>query len=236
MQNIKKNEHLVLLAPIWHTCLTALVLVGLPLIGASKFMHSTQYLHDFFIQNKELLYFFGLLAEWGGAGLVYLGLYINKIPLSIIIGVSTLEERAYDIALSIGAFLLIIFSTATFTMIFHPVRTNSIDIYPKTAVQFYFLFLLLVSGGITEELIFRGYFLQQFTFLFKSGFSAVILQASLFSLSHGFHEGIGDACNKFIMGVILGCVAYKRKSLASPIITHCALNALGAIAIMLNVH
>jgi membrane protease YdiL (CAAX protease family) len=226
-----------LIAPRWHTGLMLLIFSVLPVVSAFRLKGEDHRAPPLFLSsNRELVYIAALVVEWGVFALVYMGLFLQKTPLSVLIG-KTREDKSdlkRDIALGIGGAVLVFCSTATLVYLFGPFDPHDIDIYPKTAVQFYFFFLMLVSGGFTEEVIFRGYFLKQLKYFFKSDSVSVLLQALLFAIAHGLDESVPGIFNKFLTGLLFGYIAYKTNRLMPTIVAHCGLNAAAAILIFVK--
>jgi uncharacterized protein len=93
---------------------------------------------------------------------------------------------------------------------------------------------MLVSGGFTEEVIFRGYFLKQLKYFFKSDSVSILLQALLFAIAHGLDESMPGIFNKFLTGLLFGYIGYKTNRLMPTIVAHCGLNAAAAILIFVK--
>jgi len=78
---------------------------------------------------------------------------------------------------------------------------------------------LSISAGIAEEIVFRGYFQAQFEALTGRRWVALLMQAALFGVAHGY-QGF-EACSKIALyGLLFGAVAMWRKSLRPGIIAH----------------
>jgi membrane protease YdiL (CAAX protease family) len=229
------DESPALIAPLWHTGLgIALILIVVLVSALSSHKQPLPKPHSFpFAEYKELFYIALLFAEGALFALVYAGLYIQKMPLAVLIGKPWDDSRDIirDIAIAVGLIVLIFCLTGLTAYLFGPVDRDQVDtaMLPKTAVQFYFFFLALVAGAAGEEVIFRGYFLKQITFLFKSETAAIVLQGLLFSLAHGGQRGPW-LFQKFLIGLFFGYIAVKRKSLMPTIVAHCGINAFAAIA------
>jgi uncharacterized protein len=79
--------------------------------------------------------------------------------------------------------------------------------------------ILSVIAGIAEEFVFRGYLLRQLEALSGSAAVAVIGQAALFGVSHGY-QGL-DACLRITaFGILFGIVAKWRRGLRPGMIAH----------------
>jgi membrane protease YdiL (CAAX protease family) len=82
-----------------------------------------------------------------------------------------------------------------------------------------------ILGPVTEELVFRGLSLG---YMKKSGtfFSANLVQALLFA---GFHLNMLQASYAFLLGLVLGLVAYRTGSVMLTILLHMAFNTSSLI-------
>ncbi len=90
------------------------------------------------------------------------------------------------------------------------------------------LLLILVVAPICEEITFRGLMLSRF----QKGMPivvAVILQSVFFALSHG---NVFQMAYAFIMGIILGFMVIKYKSILVTIIFHVTFNFVGSIGFL----
>jgi membrane protease YdiL (CAAX protease family) len=79
--------------------------------------------------------------------------------------------------------------------------------------------VLSLSAGFAEELVFRGYFQAQFHALTRSAPIALVLQAILFGVTHGYKGG--RACVTITLyGLLMGALARARGSLRPGMIAH----------------
>ena len=125
-----------------------------------------------------------------------------------------------------------------FTFVFGPIEYYAQGFHgslPPKLVQILIVVSLAVSAGFCEEVICRGYFLQQFLRWSDSKAVAVGLQASLFSLAHGSNQTPMGFVHKFLLGVLFGVVAVRRHSLIPGIIAHAGVNSMIGIAAVLVV-
>jgi uncharacterized protein len=219
-----------LIAPLWHTSLLSFLFLVLAAITLLK-PHQAVSPHPFHPEYLSLIYVVALIAQWGLFALVYAGLFNRQAQLAALIGNRWKNswDGIRDVLLGMGAVVLIFVVAALLFYALGSWAEHDLILNPRTAVQFYFFFLFLVSGGYAEEVIFRGYFLKQFTCLFRSEAISVLLQAVLFALAHGLGSQSGF-CYRLFIGLLFGYVAIKRKSLLPGIIAHCTLNAIAAIA------
>ena len=87
---------------------------------------------------------------------------------------------------------------------------------------------LSCAAGFAEELVFRGYLTRQFAAWTRSPWLAVLLQAGLFGISHGY-QGV-TACLKIaVFGALFGIAARWRRGLRPGIIAHAATDILAGL-------
>jgi len=78
---------------------------------------------------------------------------------------------------------------------------------------------LSISAGVAEEIVFRGYFMRQMRALTGRTWVALLLQAAIFSVAHGY-QGV-SACVKIAgFGMLFGLVALWQRNLRACIIAH----------------
>ena len=88
--------------------------------------------------------------------------------------------------------------------------------------------MVSVAAGLAEEITFRGYFQRQAIAITSSPALAIIAQAVLFGVSHGY-QGLASCVRITIYGLLLGVVAYWRKNLRPGIIVHAWTDVAGGI-------
>jgi hypothetical protein len=90
---------------------------------------------------------------------------------------------------------------------------------PRSAMEIFLWIAVSISAGICEELVFRGYLQRQFEAFTHSRWIALILQAALFGISHGY-QGV-EACMKIVaFGGLFGLIALYRGSLRPGMMAH----------------
>ena len=201
-----------LIAPLWHTGLLSLFFLAWSTITLFKPDRTAGH-HPFPAEYLSLVYLAGLILQWGLFALGYAGLFNRQTALHALIGNrwNNSWDIIRDVLLGLSAVVLALFAAVVlfYALGFRVEHSSILD--PKTAVQFYFFFLFLVSGGYAEEVIFRGYFLKQFTSLFQSKAISLLLQAVLFALAHGLGS-LSGFCYRLFIGLLMGCIAIKRKA------------------------
>ncbi|QHN04891.1 CPBP family intramembrane metalloprotease [Granulicella sp. WH15] len=100
---------------------------------------------------------------------------------------------------------------------------------PHTPLEFVLWLLLSMTAGFCEELIFRGYLLQQFTAWTRRPVLAVILSSAIFGAVH-LYEGVGAMLPLMALALLFGFIARQRKGdLRAVMIAHALQDFLVAI-------
>jgi len=79
--------------------------------------------------------------------------------------------------------------------------------------------LLSLSAGFCEEVVFRGYFQTQLRALWGHAVPAIIGQAVIFGIAHGY-QGLRHVVVIAVFGALFGLLAHWRRSLVPGITAH----------------
>ena len=132
-----------------------------------------------------------------------------------LLGISNIEGNGKFIYYFIRGFLL---STILISLILFPIITAQWGTWiGRLSIEIILNAIFLIIGiGFAEELIFRGWLLEEFKkqFGFKK---AIILQASLFSIVHigfdlPFWQMISILTGLFLLGILLSLIRLKDKN------------------------
>ena len=93
------------------------------------------------------------------------------------------------------------------------------SLMPRTPLEVALWIVLSLSAGFSEELLFRGYLQERFQALTGSAALAVLLQAALFGVSHGY-QGLRPCLRITVYGLLFGALARWRRSLRPGMIAH----------------
>ncbi len=100
------------------------------------------------------------------------------------------------------------------------VQTPTTPYHPPSGFAEVSLWILLsVSAGVCEEIIYRGYFQQQFRATTRSVAVAVILQGLLFGLLHAY-QGWKQVVMIAALGILYGALVAWRRNLRASMIAH----------------
>ena len=106
-------------------------------------------------------------------------------------------------------------------------RVNHTDaLLPRGHLEVVLWVLVALTAGVCEELVFRGYLLEQYSRLAGSRTAAAILQAVLFGISHGY-QGWESMVTISVFGAIAAAAVVARRNVMPMIVAH-ALTDLSA--------
>jgi hypothetical protein len=101
-----------------------------------------------------------------------------------------------------------------------PDQAKSVGAFlPRSLVEISLWIALSLTAGFCEELVFRGYFQRQFGALTRNRAAALLLQAVLFGVAHGY-QGIAAIIKITLFGVLYGALALWRRSLRPGMVAH----------------
>lgn len=132
------------------------------------------------------------------------------------------------------SWLIIILTQAIFMILFfsetiNEEGTSSSEIIEISPLNFLILFLaLVIVKPILEEIIFRGGIFQTLENIFNTPI-ALIGSSAIFMLAHSFTPLIMPGI--FVMGLILGYLYKKHRSIYAPIILHMFINGVNVITV-----
>jgi uncharacterized protein len=173
--------------------------------------------------NRSVLYI-GLIAmESALIFLVWRGIRATGTSLRDLIGGRWKSPRDVirDILIAIALWIVLILAASTW----HALRGGGelpgfvSDIFPRSPVEIALWIALSIAAGVAEEILFRGYCQRQLEALTKNVWIAMVLQAVLFGVSHGY-QGIGAMLRITVLALAFGFVAVTRRSLRPGIIAH----------------
>jgi membrane protease YdiL (CAAX protease family) len=90
--------------------------------------------------------------------------------------------------------------------------------------------VLSLSAGICEEIVFRGYLQRQLTALSGSTTLAILAQAVLFGIAHGY-EGFGAVIQIALYGLVIGLLAKWRGNIRAGVLAHAAWDLVAGLAL-----
>jgi membrane protease YdiL (CAAX protease family) len=214
-----------LVAPLWHTGL----LLFLLLVPLSWWLPIKKMFVDVEHANTGLLYLMQLESQWVLFFITVLGLMARRTSFQDLVGERWRNESDFFRDTGFGLVLVILNVLITLLIVFavHPTRQEPTDpLSPHTMSQLAGFIPIALTAGFSEEVMFRGYLQRQLYALTKSYGMAIVVQAVVFSLSHGYTLSLDNLTAKFIAGLLYGTFALYRKSLLPGMLGHAAIDCL----------
>jgi membrane protease YdiL (CAAX protease family) len=173
-----------------------------------------------------------ILAQWALLYYVWkVGLRRTGTKLSELIGGrwAGITDVLRDVALAVGLWMVWLLIQVAWDRLFGAGDAASISaLLPQRPIEMTLWVALAISAGVCEEVVFRGYFQKQFQAWTRSIWIALLLQAVLFGISHGY-QGVAAALKITLYGCLFGLFARWRKSLRPGIIAHALTDILAVI-------
>ena len=211
-------------APLWHTALLVALFVGLAVWGAVVQRHAAASTGTL-PRPKSLasLYLSVLFMEWGLVLFVSRsGLRRTGTSMRELIGGRWTRPRdfAFDLMLAVGAWgiwTLGSWAWDRWLVADHAAGVGSL--LPRSPLEIVLWVTLSITAGFAEELIFRGYLQRQFHALTRRTALAMVLQAALFGISHGY-QGVQACLRIAAYGLLMAGLAQGRGSLRPGMMAH----------------
>ena len=209
-----------LIAPVWHTAVLLFVLAGLTILGwlAQRHAHGNA-LNSVPPPRLVPLQIQAIVFEWMILAWVWFGIRRKGVRIGELVGGRWLNAKAIVIDVLLGGGLWALWTAISRAAnLFFGHNTDTIP-YPANLLEGLLAIAVAVSAGICEEIVFRGYLLQQFRALTRSAAAAVILQAAVFGLPH-VYQGPKVGIMAGVYGIFFALLALWRGSLRPGIVAH----------------
>ncbi|HKF52186.1 MAG TPA: type II CAAX endopeptidase family protein [Candidatus Acidoferrales bacterium] len=213
------------MAPLWHTTLLVVILLGLSFASYYSSRHYASQSSDEATPSSAariVTYAFTLVQEW----LLFLFvLWGERLRSSATVrdrvGIRVEKDAVIrDIGIAALVWGLVAIINGILGFLLHPTGARVVlKLVPHTLPELALWIPLCASAGFCEEYIFRGYFQRQFGFLTGSIWAGVVIQAVLFGAAHGY-QGAKQMLVIFCMGLTFGIAANLRKSLRPVMFAH----------------
>jgi membrane protease YdiL (CAAX protease family) len=83
-----------------------------------------------------------------------------------------------------------------------------------------YIFIISLTAGVTEELVFRGYLLTRLSDFFKEPHIPVIISSGLFAIMHYGYHSLMQLLDAFFFGVFFSVFYIKYRNIHALIIAH----------------
>jgi membrane protease YdiL (CAAX protease family) len=172
------------------------------------------------IINNHVMFITGLIFQWVIILILFLIIFFWENNSFSSIGIKKIEKKD----LIWGFFVFIIQIITLFTseklvnylnLTSQGIETTNILMLPTLTIIF-----LIITAGITEEIIFRGYLIERLNLLSNSLIMSAIVSYVLFILFHIPFWGIGGAIQISIWAIPITVLYIRRRNLTTCIIIH----------------
>jgi membrane protease YdiL (CAAX protease family) len=218
-----------LLAPWWHTLIIVGILLTLSIAQAHRVDALTQ-------RHSHLpTYIATMVYEWILVGIVWLGIRGRGIRLRDLVGGrwKSPEDVLIDVGIGLGFWVSLLLVNAAVSFALGEISLDPAKnmehaketwktlsfLAPQGLREIIFFAALSVTAGFCEELVFRGYLQKQFHAATRNALAGIALQGFFFGLAHGY-QGLKHMVVIAVLGILLGTLAFWRKSLRPGIIAH----------------
>lgn len=209
-----------LIASLRHTYIMIVILI---IFSVSGFISNTSSAESISNSSKIILYFTITLGEWALVYYMWIGIKkAKKISLiNLISSKASLEFRLNDFLKGLIFWIVAnaILYTIKYLLNLPLVSNSNANLLPHTYLEYTSFFILALSAGFCEEIIYRGYFQKQFIVIFKNKWVAILLQGVLFGVSHGY-QGTKYIIVISVYGILFGLLTNFVKNLKPGIIAH----------------
>lgn len=230
--NLDSPSQRQLIAPLWHTILLLLIIFSVSAVG---YVNTRQFVKPAGAvpQARIITYVTTLILEWVLFVYVYLGEKLSRGTRAVHrIGGrwSTMGDFGTDIAVAFGVWITFVVVGATLNLLLKPAGAKVVaELIPHSLPELAVWVALSATAGFCEEYVFRGYLQAQFRAITGSVSAAVVIQAVVFGVGHGY-QGITEMAIIFVYGLLFGSAAAWRKSLRPTMIAHGCADTFSGIA------
>ncbi len=208
-------------APVWHTVVLLVFLVGVAALDARRYGGVAPVLH----LNRIRLYSLSVLLEFLMVGYVWLlGLRPAGKKLRDIIGGRWTHwwEPFRDVGIAFLFWMVVIAMLASLqtSMGVNEDAIRAVKLLAPQSLKESIAWVgVACSAGFCEEIIFRGYLQRQFLAFTGNTGVAIALQAIVFGIAHTY-QGWKGIVTIAIYGALFGILAVMRKSLRPGMMQH----------------
>lgn len=232
--DLQPNPERKLVAPLWHTILFVLFIIGYAYYGRT----SVPRIESKHLQSKVTLYLFMILLELLLVSYVwFLGVKPAGGSFRGLIGGkwNTFRDVLRDVGVACLFWLLVIVMLVglQFSIGKSPDTAKAVFMLAPSGLPEMIVWVMLsVTAGFCEEFIFRGYLQKQFHAITGSDAAAVAMQAVCFGIAHSY-QGVKSMVTITVYGALFGMLALYRNSLRPGMIQHAMQDSFSGLGLAL---
>lgn len=235
-----------LLAPLWHTVLMVLLVLGnsvVTFLVSSRL--TTRRAGSMTDRTRVIEYLASIALELFLVVLLWVGLRLRQTRIRDLIGGrwDSPEDFLLDVAIAFGFWIVAYGVLIGLSFALGLAKASQIEeakklaqaLAPHSAGALLVFIALSITAGFVEELIFRGYLQRQIGALAGNIYVGLIVSAIVFGSGHGY-EGTRRMFLIFIYGAMFGLLALWRKSLRPGMMAHAWHDAFQGIILFVAAH
>jgi uncharacterized protein len=232
--NLQPNPERKLIAPLWHTIVFVLFILGYAYYGRT----TVPRIEGMHLQSKVTLYLFMILLELLLVAYVwFLGVRPAGGSFRALIGgkwSSFLEVlRDIGVALLFWMVVIVVLAGLQLSMGKSPQTAKAVFMLAPGSLPEIIVWLILsATAGFCEEFVFRGYLQKQFRAITGSDAAGVAMQAVCFGIAHSY-QGVKSIFTITVYGALFGVLAIYRNSLRPGMIQHAMQDSFAGLALAL---
>jgi CAAX protease family protein len=211
-------------APLWHT----VILIAFFLVPFTWWPGVPHLISLMRGSHKLFAYILELELQWLLVLFTCIGLFVRNIRLRDVVGSvwKNEEDVRHDIGIGLSFALLSVgVAIGLYTLLGDfSSRPSNMRFIPSTFAQLLVYLMIMMSAGISEELMFRGYLQLQIERLTGSFRTAVYVQAIIFAAAHGYDQTFAGYFDKFVFALLMSYLAWRYKSLLPGIVAHACMD------------
>jgi membrane protease YdiL (CAAX protease family) len=139
----------------------------------------------------------------------------------------SIRDVLRDIVIATAFFLIFEAVGVALSMLFGQNDAKTVNLLlPVSLVEILMWITVSVTAGFVEELVFRGYLQTQLRVLTGNVWLAIIGQAVVFALMHGY-QGLQNVAIILVLALLFGVLAAWRRSLLPGMMSHAASDIWG---------
>jgi membrane protease YdiL (CAAX protease family) len=141
------------------------------------------------------------------------------------------KSIALDVAIAAPFWIVWEWTARAVHSLLGPSTARTVDILlPRSRLEMAVWIAVSLTAGFCEEAVFRGYLQRQFHTLTGSAAIAVLAQAVLFGIAHGY-QGIQNVIVITVLGLLYGLLALARRTLRPGMLAHAWSDVYGGLPI-----
>ena len=178
------------------------------------------------------IYLTAMALDW--ALFFYVWVFVRKggTRLRDLIGGSwTPRAIALDVAIAVPFWIVWEWTARAMHSLLGPSTARTVNILlPRSSLEMAVWIGVSLTAGFCEEAVFRGYLQKQFRALAGNAALAVLAQAVLFGLAHGY-QGVKNVIVIAVLGFLYGLLALARGNLRPGMLAHAWSDVYGGLPI-----